>query len=505
MAWRDRLVWFDEENQQRKKASFRGNSFFILDSDRSVGRRNVIHQYPFKDDPYIEDLGRDVDEFTINGYVIQNSDNEHDYIDERDALIKALREEGPGILIHPYYGELIVNLSNKARIEESFAQGGIARFTMSFVQAIEGVGLNTQVVQEEKDYVDIVDNEAENSLNMAKDSFFEAFDVSNISSYVQDSIMDSIDSLYDMMQLVTNLVKYASPSQVAKSLSYLGETYAGISVSTLSDICGFANAISGMFDGLNSIGGMYGEILSDQLLGHCSDIIYGDFSGPMSSTTIIPASLASGFEASTMEQSKKINENSGKTIVRAALEMARFGEETGTANPSIYGGTITPHTNTTYQRAKQAANLIAITNLARINAIITAIRTAVRIDYTSYDSTIEIMNEIISALESLLLKLGNDSADTGYDEYSITISSPGSYQAVENLRPVFTEAMIGIGASLAKIIDYKVPPVVFSSLVLAYDQYYDLNREAEIIKRNRTTITHPGFLPGGQLIEILNK
>jgi len=173
MTWRNRLMWFDDANQQRKKASFRGVPFFIRDSDRSVGRRNVIHQYPFKDIPYVEDLGRDIDEFIINGYVVQNEDNNQDYIDERDALIKALRESGPGTLIHPYYGELSVNLSGKARIEESFTQGGIARFTMTFVLATEGMGLEAAVPypKAEADYIDDVDDEAENASDVAKDSF----------------------------------------------------------------------------------------------------------------------------------------------------------------------------------------------------------------------------------------------------------------------------------------------------------------------------------------------
>ncbi|MFH1398751.1 MAG: DNA circularization N-terminal domain-containing protein, partial [Candidatus Woesearchaeota archaeon] len=100
MAWRDKLLWDLEEVSAggvvKYKSSFRGAKFFFERSEASVGRRNVVHQYPYKDSPYIEDLGRDTDEFTVDGYVVQNEENNLDYFTERDALINALKEPGPG-------------------------------------------------------------------------------------------------------------------------------------------------------------------------------------------------------------------------------------------------------------------------------------------------------------------------------------------------------------------------------------------------------------------------
>jgi len=138
-----------------------------------------------------------------------------------------------------------------------------------------------------------------------------------------------------------------------------------------------------------------------------------------------------------------------------------------------------------------------------VTALTTAAQAAVRIAYSSYDSAIEIMGEVVDAFDALLLKLGNDSEDTNYDNYNITISDPMSYNAIESLRPVFVEAMKGIGATLPIPYEYKVPPVVLSTLVLAYDKYFDLDREAEIISRNTPLIKNPGFLPEGTNISIL--
>ncbi len=150
MSWKESLTWADASNQLKKKASFRTALFFVDQADTSFGRRNVVHQYPTFDVPFIEDLGRDIDEFFIRGYVVQNNENSQNYFSERDALIEALRAEGPGLLIHPFLGEVTVSVLEKARMTEKFREGGIARFDMNFVKAIEisaqlpGVSLDFQ-------------------------------------------------------------------------------------------------------------------------------------------------------------------------------------------------------------------------------------------------------------------------------------------------------------------------------------------------------------------------
>ncbi len=53
--------------------------------------------------------------------------------------------------------------------------------------------------------------------------------------------------------------------------------------------------------------------------------------------------------------------------------------------------------------------------------------------------------------------------------------------------------------------EFEVSPDTISSLELAYNKYEDLGREEEIISRNIILIKHPGFLPGGETLEILNE
>lgn len=95
------------------------------------GRRQVEHEYPQRDRPFVEDMGRAAREIRVTGFVLGD-----DYFERRDALIAALEAPGPGLLVHPYLGELTVS-ARPADLTESTDEGGIARFTMSFVESGE--------------------------------------------------------------------------------------------------------------------------------------------------------------------------------------------------------------------------------------------------------------------------------------------------------------------------------------------------------------------------------
>lgn len=121
MSWRVKL----------QQASFRNVKFQVEVDDLSAGRRVQVHEYPQRDKPYTEDLGRATREIALTGFVI--GDN---YIAERDALLAAVEDAGPGTLIHPWYGSLQV-VVKECRVSHSNREGGMARFNLTFVEAGE--------------------------------------------------------------------------------------------------------------------------------------------------------------------------------------------------------------------------------------------------------------------------------------------------------------------------------------------------------------------------------
>ncbi len=134
MAWRDQLhqVPFQRGGRtlQAPGASFRGVPFHTVDADLAIGRRTVLHEYPARDEPFVEDLGRRARVFTVEGYVLGD-----DYLAQRDALWRALEAEGPGELVHARYGVLWVAVQDTARIRETTREGGKASFSITFVEA----------------------------------------------------------------------------------------------------------------------------------------------------------------------------------------------------------------------------------------------------------------------------------------------------------------------------------------------------------------------------------
>lgn len=88
-------------------ASFRGVPFAVLAADGVFGRRQAIHEYPYRDTAWIEDLGRATRSLTIRGFLIQSSGlyNAPDVMTQRDSLIAACEMPDAGTLVHSTLGQ----------------------------------------------------------------------------------------------------------------------------------------------------------------------------------------------------------------------------------------------------------------------------------------------------------------------------------------------------------------------------------------------------------------
>lgn len=117
-TWRDRIGM----------ARFRTAAFHVGEAEREGGRRTVTHEYPLRDRPFVEDLGRQARAFPVDGYVLGP-----DYMTARDELLAALEEAGTGELVHPYYGTLRV-MVQRFRVRESTRDGGLALFSIDFIE-----------------------------------------------------------------------------------------------------------------------------------------------------------------------------------------------------------------------------------------------------------------------------------------------------------------------------------------------------------------------------------
>ena len=99
-------TWFSRLQQ----ASFRGVPFAVESPEGHYGRRNAVHEYPYRDKPWPEDLGRRTRTFEVTGFLISNSlvYGGGSAIDQEQQMIAAAETEGLGTFVHPTQGELQV-------------------------------------------------------------------------------------------------------------------------------------------------------------------------------------------------------------------------------------------------------------------------------------------------------------------------------------------------------------------------------------------------------------
>lgn len=166
MTWRERL----------QPGRFRDAAFLIEAHDTGLGRRTVLHEYPLRDRPFAEDLGRRAREYSVTCYVIGA-----DYMTGRDALLAALEAEGPGTLVHPYLGALRVSVG-EVKLRESTAEGGMARFTIAFVESGENTEPAAAVATGAA-----VEAAADEAVGAIEESFSQDFSVDGEPQWVADA------------------------------------------------------------------------------------------------------------------------------------------------------------------------------------------------------------------------------------------------------------------------------------------------------------------------------
>jgi prophage DNA circulation protein len=131
-AWRGDLL----------PASFDGKMFHVDNGSRESGRRIVVHEFPKKEEPYSEDMGRRAVAFSVRGYCIVYPHEDasapnlyrRDYRIARDELQARLETGATGVLQLPTLAPMKVKCQ-RYRLTEEDKFGGYCVFDMQFVEA----------------------------------------------------------------------------------------------------------------------------------------------------------------------------------------------------------------------------------------------------------------------------------------------------------------------------------------------------------------------------------
>lgn len=111
-------------------AMWRGVPFEAREVGRETGRRLVTHEYPNRDEPYNEDMGRRARRWKLQGFVLGEGAPAI-----RDLMIAACEKKGPGPLLHPTLG-LVQARCEALSVRESVDGGvNVVEFTLDFIEA----------------------------------------------------------------------------------------------------------------------------------------------------------------------------------------------------------------------------------------------------------------------------------------------------------------------------------------------------------------------------------
>ncbi|WP_336212037.1 DNA circularization protein [Enterobacter sp. P82] len=430
--WRDRL----------REASFRGVPFSVEDDEGTFGRRVQVHEYPNRDKPFTEDLGRATRRMTINAYLIGD-----DYADKRDRLIGAVETAGPGTLVHPQYGEMQGSIDGQVRLTHSNAEGRMCRVSFQFVESGElsfpVAGMAT--AQRLKQSGGLFDD--------AIESMFSAYSLSGIADFIQNDVLADAAAMLGDVADAFRMVD----SGVSSAMRLLQ--------GDLSVILMPPSAASDFVRELQKA-----WRAGDRLTGDTSDLV--TMIKTMSGVTLDPGLAPRGTwptDSGSVEVQKARSNMIASVIRSSAISTASQAVST-LAQPKTIAA---PQGQAGKISGGAASNDIINISHPALDGSGTTVAPE---DPPTWDE----LTEIRSALNAAI------------DQEQLRITDDRIFQQITVLR---TDLNRDISARLAQveITAERTPPDVLPALVLAANWYDDADREKDILSRN--LVRHPGFVP----------
>lgn len=215
-----------------RQASFRGVPFFVESREEEGGRRVVIHEFPQRDEIYAEDMGKKARQIPVEAYVLGE-----DWLSQREALVAACEEEGPGTLVLPRRASLRV-VCTGWRYREVLRERRIIAISMTFVECGQAAYPSTS-----KDTRWNVRSSADSSRLAAARLLDSRFSLTSMPSFVSDNALAD----------VSGLVSSAGRRTAVGDPTLYAESMGGLSGLSAADLSG--PSLSGLLSPLYSDAG----------------------------------------------------------------------------------------------------------------------------------------------------------------------------------------------------------------------------------------------------------
>lgn len=415
-------------------ASWRGIPFGVTASAIRVGRRNAIHEYPYRDDVWVEDLGRQGRRIQITGFLLENAAyGGGAVIAQRAQMIQACETPGDDDLVHPSLGRIKVSLL-EFEASESMDKGGAFGLRFTFIQAGQQQFPTSRVATQQQTQLSVA------------------------ASYAA--------SAQDFLAQVSGLM--ASPAVVGE----IQRTVAGLQTSVAA-IAGRATSLISMVANLPGPLGRY----------------VGQYSLQVKSSLTTVQSLIGASARSSQAISSAAATLTGAAAAGDASGVASAAQATiqalQAANPDpmvairalleLQDATTTQGRSTSSQISANTASI----NLYRRAAVTAAAMSTASIKLASSDDATSVQSLICAALDLEIQTAG----DAGED---------ASYLALRALRVAVVQDLRARASTLA-VTQLVSTPQPVPLLVTAQRLYQDVGRYDELLQEAQPI--HPAFPP----------
>lgn len=479
MSYQDELFQF---------AKFRHVLFHVSGAETMVGRRTVVHEFPMRDFPYPEDMGKKAAEFVVDGFLIGD-----DYLWQMADLISALNEPGPGTLVHPSLGTLQVSLAQPGKLRESFIERrGMVTFSLTFVESIDITQPSLSV-----DSQQAVEDAADDAYAPVEDDFASEFDTDNAPAWEKTSLVDEINNINAVVGNVRDAIRFnLSPlSALIKAGAQLKANVMGLIATPnalFTELSVQIRALVNLFDFSAAQGIVQDTKTSARSLSNVTQrsTPKSRVAASQTKTTEKPFGSATTpsnplRELLTLTNYGKEKLPGEKTVAVGSYKVVSPG---GTSFMSGFSGGYVRQTSSlaTPVRLQQSANIAALVHLVRRVAVIEAVRASIYIPFNNVEESVKVRTVLFDALDAVML----DAPDS-------------VYTAMAALRSAMVRDITQRGANLAKL-STTVLNASTPAQVMAYRLYESGGLAPDIVNRNQlpASVMHPLFVPGGRSLEV---
>ena len=426
-----------------KKASFRGIEFNCSETSTDSGRRLANHEFPLYDKPFAQDMGRKQTAYKLSCYVAGEN-----WETQRDRLLEACSTQGSGKLIHPDFGELMVQIAECSVRENKQEEVGISYFDLSFYETFD----TKSWLGVSEDTAASVKNSAKKTIFSVSKAFSMVFKLTQLPQLAADYVMEQIGDVIG----ISNPYVIMSAINAAQNLLNGDITLpwqVPVLISAFTSVFNFDYSDEGskliIDDGINTIHNYNPYIKQDPY--------------------IVPEDETTPFLFVTEPETLKTYQLSPESAYNLYNKML--------AVPVNHISAISGNTALQRKSGKQVELLLKSCCAIEASVALT------EIDIHSDEDAVIYYNEMTEHFDTLI-------------DLASEINDRDAFRALTEHKLKVKRDLLERAPNLAKVIKLNIT-IPTSVLLISYNNYESVDKSSDIIARNK--IKHPAFIQGSNI------